>query len=585
MEELELKIDAGRLLFGLSRIGYTTSSAICDIIDNSVRAKAENIHLLVRKKREDLADSRKNNVSEYVVIDDGAGMNSDQILEALKLGSSDDDYDINSLSKFGLGLKSAAFSQADVLKIISSDGSSEFKKYVVSLPEVISKKLYFTINTELDADDLELIKTYLPQNKGTIIKLSNVRKINHPSVNNTIKELNLKVGVIYYYFIKDGLNITIASNKINAIDPLFVSEAEGNLNENEWDGTKVQWIENQKKLVLDQEFDVSCQIEITQLPYPPIFKIRNELGKTDLEIRKHYQIASGNYGFYVYRNKRLIAWASSLDGIIPPDQDYFAFRGRILIEDNADDYFNIDVKKSTLTISDEAFSSISDFVQEAKYKSRQAWKNAGKILKDFSNKEPHEIANNVLEDFDQIDILPGDELLEPEDAKSRIESLSKDMIENAKQLAIMLRQDNGEDVVEGEEKADMTRAEIDIAVRGGDNPKATKIFKVTSVIDNLLWEPYYDTDLKNCVRINKLHRFGRYIFEENSENKDLQVIFELMLLQFAESELYAYKSNDKYSYEELKPILTEYRRITSEFLANMCRKLDGKIPPFKSIEE
>lgn len=585
MEELELKIDAGRLLFGLSRIGYTTSSAICDIIDNSVRAKADNIHLLVRKKREDLADSRKNNVSEYVVIDDGIGMTSDQILEALKLGSSDDDYDINSLSKFGLGLKSAAFSQADVLKIISSDGISEFKKFEVSLPEVVSKKLYFTINTELDQDDLELIKTYLPHNKGTIIKLSHVRKINHPSVNNTIKELNLKVGVIYYYFIKEGLNITIASNKINAVDPLFIAEADGNLNENEWDGTKVQWIENQKTLVLDQEFNVSCQIEITQLPYPPIFKIKNELGKTDLEIRKHYQIASGNYGFYVYRNKRLIAWASSLDGIIPPDQDYFAFRGRILIEDDADDYFNIDVKKSTLTISDEAFSSISDFVQEAKYKSRQAWKNAGKILKDFSNKEPHEIANNVLEDFDQIDILPGDELLEPEDAKSRIESLSKDMIENAKQLAIMLRQDNGEDVVEEGEEVDMTRAEINLAVRGGDNPKATKIFKVTSVIDNLLWEPYYDTDLKNCVRINKLHRFGRYIFEENSENKDLQVIFELMLLQFAESELYAYKSNDKYSYEELKPILTEYRRITSEFLANMCRKLDGKIPPFKSTEE
>jgi len=36
--EIELKIDAGRLLFGLSRIGYTTSSAICDIIDNSIRA-------------------------------------------------------------------------------------------------------------------------------------------------------------------------------------------------------------------------------------------------------------------------------------------------------------------------------------------------------------------------------------------------------------------------------------------------------------------------------------------------------------------------------------------------------------------
>jgi hypothetical protein len=70
-------------------------------------------------------------------------------------------------------------------------------------------------------------------------------------------------------------------------------------------------------------------------------------------------IGSGNYGFYVYRNKRLISWASQLQGIIPIDQDYFAFRGRILIDDSADDYFNIDVKKSTLTLSDEAGMSLA----------------------------------------------------------------------------------------------------------------------------------------------------------------------------------------------------------------------------------
>jgi len=57
-----------------------------------------------------------------------------------------------------------------------------------------------------------------------------------------------------------------------------------------------------------------------------------------------------------------------------------------------------------------------------------------------------------------------------------------------------------------------------------------------------------------------------------------------MLLQFAESELYAYKNINKYKYEELKAILTEYRRFTSEFLANMCRKLEGKLPPFKNMD-
>ena len=582
MEKIAIDIDAGRLLFGLSRIGYTTASALCDIIDNSVRAKSKNVVIIIRKERPELADTRKNNVREYVVIDDGVGMDGSKIIDALRLGSSNEDYEQNSLSKFGLGMKSAVFSQADILKVISSDGENDFNKFEISLPAVIETKQYFAEKTDLDADDIALIEKYLPNKRGTIIKASNVRKVNHPSVRNTLRELNLKAGVIYNYYLNSGLNIFIDGNKIKSVDPLFVEEAQDNLNENEWDGTSVQWIEKPTELTLDSEANITCTIEITQLPYPPIFKINTELGLTDLDVRKKYLIGSGNYGFYVYRNERLIAWASLLDGIIPQDQDYFAFRGRILIDDSADDYFNIDVKKSTLTLSDEAYKSISDFVQEAKMKSRKAWKRAGRVVKDLSNKEPHEVANDIVEEFEQIDLLPGDETPSTTSLSDRVEALTKDMEKGALQMALLYKQDKGEDVDSVDQ---LSPEEKDEAVRGGDNPNAKKIFKVSSVLDNLLWEPYYDTDLKNCVRINKFHRFGRYIFEENSENKDLQIIFELMLLQFAESELYAYKNNEKYSYEELKPILTEYRRVISEFLANMCRKLDGSLPPFRSSEE
>lgn len=113
MSEIQLNISAGRLLFGLSRIGYTTSSAICDIIDNSVRARSTEIIIKIIKERKDLGDTKKNNVKQYVIIDNGDGMDDTGIQNALKLGSSNEDYEQFSLSKFGLGLKSAAFSQCD----------------------------------------------------------------------------------------------------------------------------------------------------------------------------------------------------------------------------------------------------------------------------------------------------------------------------------------------------------------------------------------------------------------------------------------------------------------------------------------
>ncbi|PHQ27982.1 MAG: hypothetical protein COB32_12665 [Halomonas sp.] len=584
-DKIDLSIDAGRLLFGLSRIGYTTSAAICDIIDNSVRANAQNINLLIKKEREDFSDNKRNNVKEYIIIDDGDGMDENAIKEALKLGSTDDHYDDKSLSKFGLGLKSASFSQGDVLKVISSDGTG-FNKYEVSLPKVMEAKEYFAEKTEIDENESELIDTYLKEGKGTIIIISAIRLNNHPSVRNTIKELKTKVGVIYFYFLSEsGINITIGDKKIDAIDPLFVSEANenGNLNENEWDGTEVRWIEKPKELTLDDELQINVTIEITQLPYPPIYRIKNIGESRDKEVRERYLIEAGNYGFYVYRNKRLISWASNLQGIIPYDQDFYAFRGRILINDEADDFFNIDVKKSSLTLSEEAFRNISDFTKEAKSKSKAAWKNAGKISRDIINKAPNEIANKLLEEFEQIEILPGDDLPDEEIALERLKAITDDMTSKIKWIIKMMKEDKGEEVDDVDD--DYTEDEKEEAVKGEKNPNLTKIFRVSSVEDNLLWEPYYDTDLGNCVRINKIHRFARLIYEDNAENRDLQILFDLMMLQFADSELYAYKNIGKYEYDDLKVILRESRRIVSEFLANMCRKLENDLPPNYSDEK
>lgn len=89
---IDLEIDSGRLLFGLSRIGYTTTSAICDIIDNSIHAEASFVKLLIHKERQDFSDAKKNNIKAYTIIDNGHGMNRAGIIEALKLGSSINDY-------------------------------------------------------------------------------------------------------------------------------------------------------------------------------------------------------------------------------------------------------------------------------------------------------------------------------------------------------------------------------------------------------------------------------------------------------------------------------------------------------------
>lgn len=581
MSEIELEIDAGRVLFGLSRIGYTTSSALCDIIDNSVRAKAENIFLIIRKEREDLADVRKDNVKEYVIIDDGEGMDEEKLQDAVKLGSSAQEYGNDSLAKFGLGLKSASFSQGDLLQVISSNGENEFKKLTVSLTDVIESKVYRANEEDLSEDDQGLIEEYLDGKSGTIIKISEVRKDNHPSVKNTILEMKSQIGVIYYYFLKEHLKIFLSGESIVAVDPLFTDEADenGNLNEHDWDGKTVTWVEKQTPITLDDEKNINVEVEVTQLPYPPRFKIDYPGEGKDAEIREKYLIGANNYGFYVYRNKRLISWANRLNGIIPYDQDYYAFRGRIMISSDADEFFNIDVKKSVITLSDEAWNTISDFTIDAKSKSKAAWKNASRIVSEIANKEPETISNEIASQFDQIDFLPGDTEISDEELAKRIEQIQSDMTSKIRNIVKLHKEERNEEIPDNYiPNAD----EIEAAIKGELNANLKKIFRVLSIEDNLLWEPYYDSDLGNCVRINKLHRFARLIYNKNETNQDLQIVFDLMMLQLADAELYAYRTIPNHDYDILKSILSEFRRIVSEYLANLARKKDDILPPFSS---
>lgn len=591
MQNIDIKIDAGRLLFGLSRIGYTTVSALCDILDNAVRAKAKNIHLKIVKESEHYADNRRNNVSEYIIIDDGTGMNEIGIQNALSLGASNTSYEPNSLSKFGLGLKSAAFSQGDELYIISSDGSDNFIKYGVSMSAVQQHNSYFATKLNLDHTDQELIAKYLSVGHGTIIRLAKINKVNHPSVKSTQEELNIKVGVIYYYFIQDdGINIFIGDEQIKAFDVLFTQEANqnGNLNEHEWEGKLVKWIEKPKSYTIDTQADISATIEVTQLPHPPTFLIDTRGG--DDAIRKQYLIGSQNYGFYVYRNKRLISWADRFSiyepenskpttAIIGQDQDLYSFRGRILINDSADECFNIDVKKSSIILSNEAWNSISDLSMTWKNKSRKAWNYAKKLKAEKTTQDTNQQSNNIASDYEATTSIPGTERLTDDVIEARekeMEATMKDRLFKAIK--------SEKNIKEGKTLEDISPEIINEVLKGEDtNPASKKIFRVSTVLDNNLWEPYYDCDNGTCVRINKNHRFGRLVFEENESNADLQVLLELMMLQFSEAEVYALQNmpSNKLTVKELEKVITEYRRYISEFLADMCRKLDGQLPPLK----
>jgi hypothetical protein len=103
---------ASVLIESMREIGYSLASALADIIDNAITAGATTIHLLV--------DTGSPEV-RIGVIDDGHGMTESELIEAMRPGSRSplEDREPSDLGRFGLGLKTASFSQCRRLTVVT----------------------------------------------------------------------------------------------------------------------------------------------------------------------------------------------------------------------------------------------------------------------------------------------------------------------------------------------------------------------------------------------------------------------------------------------------------------------------------
>lgn len=92
--------------------GYNLSTAIADIIDNSISANADSISISYKWSGQD---------SFIYIKDNGDGMNKDELVLAMTPGSKDpeDERQEKDLGRFGMGLKTASFSQCKRLTCVS----------------------------------------------------------------------------------------------------------------------------------------------------------------------------------------------------------------------------------------------------------------------------------------------------------------------------------------------------------------------------------------------------------------------------------------------------------------------------------
>lgn len=105
--------NASAMLESLRGLGYSTADALADIVDNSISAEASEVQIDF---------SWETGSRAFIsVIDNGRGMDDPELEAAMRLGEKSplDDRAPGDLGRFGIGLKTASFSQCRSLTVAS----------------------------------------------------------------------------------------------------------------------------------------------------------------------------------------------------------------------------------------------------------------------------------------------------------------------------------------------------------------------------------------------------------------------------------------------------------------------------------
>lgn len=344
----------------ISEQGYSLSTAIADLIDNSIAANASRVEILIDTGSRPL---------KLFIADNGNGMTSDNLTENMRFPSADleENRDINDLGRFGLGLKTASFSQARKFTVISKFGdySDNYEGRTWDVEYLKRTKEWTLIVEELHQIDSQLCdynllsKSFHSYNENfktqTLIVWNDLYKIEKlktkVEINEEIEELRNHLSLVFHRFIKTGaLCIRLNNSLVLAFDPFPVHQIDvQSVSESFWqidnDFIKFQGIILPKRAAEESKSEES---------------IWNIYGKTLEELQ----------GIYIYRNKRLINYGGWLRSIPKSLQLQFG-RIRVDISNLNDALFHLNVAKASIKIPFSLKKAMADMVNTV---ARQAGK-------------------------------------------------------------------------------------------------------------------------------------------------------------------------------------------------------------------
>lgn len=363
-ESLREAIPSAYNLISANRsIGYTLSSAIADIIDNSISAGAKEVQLL----------SPPSPYPVLKIIDDGHGMDLAELDEAMKFGGNRDCFAKRGpmdLGRFGMGLKTATLSQCKCLKVVTKKhGEMIGGCWDLDFLKDNDSWKYLVIEAEKCS---ELIKGTLLENTehGTAVIWNKFDRLSDKSDGgrNAVFAYQLeraveKLELVFHRFLsgEEGLNrLTIEYNghQLKPNDPFLIN--------------RIPDYSKPREIPVENDF---ISVYPHKLPHP------KQLSKEEIDRLTLGSTLLETQGFYVYRAKRLIDYGTWFSLAPKLDRTKLS-RIQIDIPNSLDHVWSIDIKKSRTILPQGIRDDLKSILDVNNENSVKTFSRKGRIRKE-----------------------------------------------------------------------------------------------------------------------------------------------------------------------------------------------------------
>lgn len=349
--------EASSMIETLRAIGYSTETAIADIIDNSITAGARNIWIDY---------DWKGSKTIFSILDDGYGMDNEQLIQAMRPGCKNplEIRHQTDLGRFGLGLKTASFSQSRKFSVISKaiNHKSFFWSWDLDFVTQVQawRLVRFIPDEAVWIDKMESLKS------GTCVLWWELDRLTKGTSEESEKEKNKfmqtmdsvksHLSMVFHRYMDDGLKIFFRGRTIKSWDPFMIG---------------VDGLQTKPETILEGGL-----IKIKGFVLPHRSKLSAEQYNEGKGPKDSW---TAQQGFYVYRNRRLLVAGEWL-GLFKREVHYDLCRIRIDLPNNIDNDWQIDIKKSIARPPLIFREQILALAKEVRNQALEVYRHRGRVL-------------------------------------------------------------------------------------------------------------------------------------------------------------------------------------------------------------